>query len=132
MIKQLRVAWERLSLYLPVILMGLLALGTYWLVRSTPLLLAPAQEPLLQHEPDYFMRKFSVKTFDGAGRLKSEVLGTDARHFPDSGLLRWPVKLLIPVGFGLLALQGIAEIIKRIGVLTDRYALPEEKPAENV
>lgn len=87
MIKQLRVAWERLSLYLPVILMGLLALGTYWLVRSTPLLLAPAQEPLLQHEPDYFMRKFSVKTFDGAGRLKSEVLGTDARHFPDSDTL---------------------------------------------
>ena len=87
MINQLRVAWERLSLYLPVILMGLLALGTYWLVRSTPLLLAPAQAPLLKHEPDYFMRKFSVKTFDGAGRLKSEVLGTDARHFPDSDTL---------------------------------------------
>jgi lipopolysaccharide export system protein LptC len=33
------------------------------------------------------MRKFSVKTFDGAGRLKSEVLGTDARHFPDSDTL---------------------------------------------
>jgi lipopolysaccharide export system protein LptC len=80
-------AWERLSLYLPVMLMGVLALGTYWLVRSTPLLLPPEQEAPAQHEPDYFMRKFSVKTFDGAGRLKSEVVGTDARHFPDTDTL---------------------------------------------
>ena len=87
MIKLMRAAWERLSLYLPVILMGVLALGTYWLVRSTPLLLPPGQEPEVRHEPDYFMRKFSVKTFDGTGRLKSEVLGTDARHYPDSDTL---------------------------------------------
>lgn len=33
------------------------------------------------------------------------------------GLLRWPVKLLIPLGFGLLALQGISELIKRIAAL---------------
>lgn len=33
------------------------------------------------------------------------------------GLIVWPVKLLIPVGFALLALQGISEIIKRIGYL---------------
>lgn len=33
------------------------------------------------------------------------------------GLIVWPVKLLIPVGFGLLTLQGISEIIKRIGYL---------------
>ncbi|SFN42157.1 TRAP transporter small permease subunit [Variovorax sp. OV329] len=30
------------------------------------------------------------------------------------GLARWPVKLLLPVGFVLMALQGISEIIKRI------------------
>jgi TRAP-type mannitol/chloroaromatic compound transport system permease small subunit len=33
------------------------------------------------------------------------------------GLLRWPVKLLLPVGFVLMALQGISEIIKRIAAL---------------
>ena len=33
------------------------------------------------------------------------------------GLLRWPVKLLLPVGFFLMALQGISEIIKRIAAL---------------
>jgi TRAP-type mannitol/chloroaromatic compound transport system permease small subunit len=33
------------------------------------------------------------------------------------GLLRWPVKLLLPLGFALMALQGISEIIKRIAAL---------------
>ena len=33
------------------------------------------------------------------------------------GLIRWPVKLMMPVGFGLMALQGISEIIKRIAAL---------------
>jgi TRAP-type mannitol/chloroaromatic compound transport system permease small subunit len=33
------------------------------------------------------------------------------------GLIRWPVKLLMPLGFGLMALQGCSEIIKRIAAL---------------
>lgn len=33
------------------------------------------------------------------------------------GLLRWPVKLLIPAGFFLLALQGVSEVIKRLAFL---------------
>jgi len=52
---------------------------------------------------------------------------------PDAGgLLRWPVKLLLPVGFGLLALQGVAEVIKRVGVLGGHLALPAEQPDEEV
>lgn len=42
------------------------------------------------------------------------------------GLLRWPVKLLIPVGFALLVLQGVAEIIKRAAFL--RGMLPDDPP----
>jgi TRAP-type mannitol/chloroaromatic compound transport system permease small subunit len=34
------------------------------------------------------------------------------------GLLRWPVKILIPLGFLLLTLQGLSEVIKRVGALT--------------
>jgi len=83
----LRTVWERLSLYIPVVLMGVLAFGTYWLVRSTPTLLPVGTNAPTRHEPDYFMRKFSVKMFDAAGRLKSEVLGTDARHYPDTDTL---------------------------------------------
>jgi TRAP-type mannitol/chloroaromatic compound transport system permease small subunit len=33
------------------------------------------------------------------------------------GLIRWPVKLLLPVGFTLMAFQGVSEIIKRIAAL---------------
>jgi TRAP-type mannitol/chloroaromatic compound transport system permease small subunit len=48
------------------------------------------------------------------------------------GLLRWPVKILIPVGFVLLALQGLSEIIKRAGALlgTVRYETHYEKAAQ--
>ena len=34
------------------------------------------------------------------------------------GLIRWPVKIFIPLGFALLSLQGISELIKRIAMLT--------------
>jgi TRAP-type mannitol/chloroaromatic compound transport system permease small subunit len=33
------------------------------------------------------------------------------------GLIRWPVRLLIPVAFTLLGLQGVSEIIKRVAFL---------------
>jgi TRAP-type mannitol/chloroaromatic compound transport system permease small subunit len=42
------------------------------------------------------------------------------------GLLRWPIKLVIPVGFVLLALQGSSEIIKRIAALKG-YVVIDEK-----
>jgi TRAP-type mannitol/chloroaromatic compound transport system permease small subunit len=34
------------------------------------------------------------------------------------GLIRWPVKLFLPLGFGLLLLQGLSEVIKRAAMLT--------------
>ena len=43
-----------------------------------------------------------------------------------NGLLRWPVKLMIPVGFFLLALQGISEIIKRAAFLMN--LIPDPTP----
>lgn len=52
---------------------------------------------------------------------------------PDAGgLIRWPIKLMLPAGFLLLLLQGVAEIIRRIGVLTGDLTLIAEKPAEEV
>src|SRR3954453_18206015 len=48
------------------------------------------------------------------------------------GLLRWPVKLLIPVGFLLLALQGISEIVKRIAFLLGHIPDPLEKHRDPV
>jgi lipopolysaccharide export system protein LptC len=86
-IKVWRRAWDRLSIYLPILLMGVLALGTYWLVRSTPVFEAPAPEQPARHEPDYFMQQFAIKTFDAKGHLKSEVRGREARHYPDTDTL---------------------------------------------
>ncbi|MBU3740024.1 MAG: LPS export ABC transporter periplasmic protein LptC [Rhodoferax sp.] len=84
-----RVRWlgERLSLYLPVLLMGLMALATYWLVRSTPGPQASDAPAAQGRGPDYFMRDFSVRTFDAQGRLRAEVAGSEMRHFPDSDRL---------------------------------------------
>jgi TRAP-type mannitol/chloroaromatic compound transport system permease small subunit len=43
------------------------------------------------------------------------------------GLLRWPVKIIIPIAFALLALQGVSEIIKRIAFLMGLIADPGGK-----
>jgi TRAP-type mannitol/chloroaromatic compound transport system permease small subunit len=44
-------------------------------------------------------------------------------------LIRWPVKILLPIGFALLALQGISELIKRIGFLAGVIGDPNAKDA---
>lgn len=80
----LKDAWDRFLLYLPVAFMALLALGTYWLVRSAPPVSGPLVEKPLSHEPDYFMEGFSVRTFDSVGRIRTEVVGEKARHYPDT------------------------------------------------
>lgn len=50
---------------------------------------------------------------------------------PDAGgLLRWPIKLAIPVGFALLSLQGLSEIIKRIAFLRGIGPLVQERTVE--
>jgi TRAP-type mannitol/chloroaromatic compound transport system permease small subunit len=44
----------------------------------------------------------------------------------NGGLVRWPVRLLIPVAFGLLALQGLSEIVKRAAFLQGLIPNPAE------
>ncbi len=76
--------WDRFVLYLPLLVMGALALATYWLVHSAPPPGTPTAQRPLTHDPDYFMSGFSVRTFDTDGRVRSEVLGDKARHYPDT------------------------------------------------
>jgi TRAP-type mannitol/chloroaromatic compound transport system permease small subunit len=45
------------------------------------------------------------------------------------GLVRWPARLLVPVGFLLLSLQGVSELIKRIAALRGLIPDPTAKPA---
>ncbi len=48
------------------------------------------------------------------------------------GLIRWPAALLLPVGFGAVFLQGVAEIIKRVAYLTGHLQISThyEKPVQ--
>ncbi len=58
---------------------------------------------------------------------------TSGEMSPDAGgLLRWPVKLLLPLGFALLALQGLSEVIKQAGVLSGRIEPARERAEEEV
>ena len=77
-------AFDRITIYLPIILMGVLALGTYWLARNTPVFAPAPAHRTPTHDADYFLKNFSVKSFDAEGRLKSEIHGTEARHYPDT------------------------------------------------
>jgi TRAP-type mannitol/chloroaromatic compound transport system permease small subunit len=43
------------------------------------------------------------------------------------GLIRWPVRLLMPVGFFLLLLQGLSELVKRVAFLTGNAPNPLDK-----
>lgn len=83
----LRRLWDRLSIYLPVALMGVFALATLWLVRSVPGTLAPAPAGPPRHEADYFIRRLALQTFDAQGRLRSEVFSELAHHYPDTDTL---------------------------------------------
>jgi TRAP-type mannitol/chloroaromatic compound transport system permease small subunit len=69
-------------------------IGTLFFLIPSCLLLAYLSWP-------FFMQSYSVGEMSGNA----------------GGLLRWPIKFVIPSGFVMLALQGISEVIKRIAAL---------------
>jgi TRAP-type mannitol/chloroaromatic compound transport system permease small subunit len=46
------------------------------------------------------------------------------------GLIRWPVYAIVPVGFTLLAIQGLSELIKRVAFLQGKAEDPGKKKQE--
>ena len=58
----------------------------------------------------YFAWPLFLKMY-GSGEMSSNA----------GGLVRWPAMLTLPLGFALLFLQGLSEIIKRVGWLTHQY-----------
>jgi TRAP-type mannitol/chloroaromatic compound transport system permease small subunit len=46
------------------------------------------------------------------------------------GLIIWPARLMVPIGFFLLILQGLSELIKRVAFLTGRIPDPSQKHVE--
>jgi lipopolysaccharide export system protein LptC len=77
-------AQSAVSAYLPLLLMLMLALGTWWLVKNTPLAEGPREAAAPRSEPDYVMQAFVVERFDKSGRLKLRIQGEQLRHYPDT------------------------------------------------
>ena len=63
-----------------------------------------------------------------------KALGSGEMSENAGGLVRWPVYLLVPVGFALLWVQGISELIKRVaflkGLIDDPTKRSQDKTAE--
>ncbi|MEO6032873.1 MAG: LPS export ABC transporter periplasmic protein LptC [Burkholderiaceae bacterium] len=78
---------ETASAYLPLLLMAVLALGTWWLVKNTPVLGVPREAAPLRHVPDYTMAQFVVQRFAADGTLRAEIEGDVMRHYPDTDTL---------------------------------------------
>ena len=89
---------DALATYLPLLLMALLALATWWLVKNTPLadLTRTAAPPV--HEPDYEMSEFVVQRFAPDGALKVQIEGRRLHHYPDTNTLEIDAARIRAVG----------------------------------
>ena len=82
-----RPAWhqrlrEALPSYLPLLLMALLALASWWLLKNAPRPAVQAGPPVVSSAPDYTMEQFVMERFDRAGRLKLRIEGQRLQHDP--------------------------------------------------
>jgi TRAP-type mannitol/chloroaromatic compound transport system permease small subunit len=84
----------------------------------------------------YFMQAFTLEShgfFQDVRRLILIAFGASAEGYTiemssnAGGLARWPAKLLIVIGFALLLLQAVSELIKRIAVMAGRIPDPHEQ-----
>ena len=80
-------ALDVVSAYLPLLMMAILALGTWWLVRNAPTLETPRETVAPRHEPDYEMTNFVVQRFAKDGTLRTQLEGDRLRHYPDNDTL---------------------------------------------
>jgi lipopolysaccharide export system protein LptC len=78
---------DAVSAYLPLLLMAALAMGTWWLVKNTPLFEGGRVLAPLRHEPDYTMTDFMVQRFAASGAMSAQIEGDTLVHFPDTDTL---------------------------------------------
>lgn len=74
---------DALASYLPLLLMGALALASWWLARNTPGAPTAVERPAGRDTPDYTMRRFVVQHFGADGWLRVQIEGRELRHFAD-------------------------------------------------
>jgi TRAP-type mannitol/chloroaromatic compound transport system permease small subunit len=91
--------------------------GKEWLdLIGTAVFLVPSMLVIAWYSIPFFEQSWAVQEMSGNA----------------GGLIRWPVKILVPIGFTLVALQGISEIIKRAAALRGdvRYETRYERPLQ--
>jgi lipopolysaccharide export system protein LptC len=87
--RRARVNWrtwlrDKLAAYLPLLLMVLLALGTWWLVKNSPQAPKASSPRAVTGEPDYTLRGFGLQRFAADGSLQLTLEGRQLHHYPDS------------------------------------------------
>lgn len=75
---------EQLLGYLPLVLMGVLAALTWWLVKNTPQPRDDAAAAPVGSAPDYTMRGFAVSSYAPDGSLRSRLEGDVLQHYPST------------------------------------------------
>jgi lipopolysaccharide export system protein LptC len=126
---KLRRLLDVLSVYLPLIVLALLASGSWWLVRSVPTLINPEANKPMRQDPDYRLADFSVKTFDARGRMTREVTGDRAQHYPATEALHIDEVRIFAQNesdarMNAQAKQGIAtDDGKQVTLIGDAYAI---------
>ena len=82
----------------------------------------------------FFLIPFCLLIISLSWPLFVKVFVTNEMSSNAGGLIRWPVYALIPLGFGLLLIQGVSELIKRFaflkGLIEDPTLKKTEKTAE--
>jgi lipopolysaccharide export system protein LptC len=73
--------------YMPILLMSLLAAGTWWLIKNSPTTASPQTATPARHDPDYEMRNFSVQRHPQSGHAGTKIEGSLVRHYPDTDTL---------------------------------------------
>ena len=91
--------------------------GKEWLdLIGTAVFLVPSMLVIAYYSWPFFMQSFEIREISGNA----------------GGLIRYPIKFVLPLGFTLVALQGISEIIKRAASLRGdiRYVTHYERPVQ--
>lgn len=82
--QQLKLSIGRTLLRLmPLILMGVLTLATFWLVQKNTPPDKPALERVRLHEPDYTIRNGALSALNELGTTKYRILGVKVTHYDD-------------------------------------------------
>lgn len=75
----------------------------------------------------FFLLPMSLLIMDLSWPIFMNAWNSNETSANAGGLIRWPARLMIPVGFFLLSLQGISELIKRIAFLKGLIPDPGER-----